>query len=143
MTDLKPDLRTLQERLADLRDLGTYLSGNYEVVDTRQDRVVATQITVNLKDDGFLVFIKGEKGVLFFSGSGCSASLKPFRSLYCRRTQSGISSINMEHATHRRIVESGTLIGGFKPMEVKVNDFLFEYHEQPAGRSHYYLLRKK
>ncbi|MYM66342.1 hypothetical protein GTP45_05765 [Pseudoduganella sp. FT55W] len=145
------DPRPLDVQQAELENSLKELSGQYEVIDARNDfysftKFEAHTLVVSRQGNGAKFLLVGKKDALLINGHDCKGRNEPDGKspwLYCATEKGGFFAPVVERVRIDQEVGAKGLLSVEKPMQVKAGDYLFNFHESGSGRPHYYLLKKR
>ena len=146
----KPDLRTYDQKFADLKAVRQELAGNYTVKESVNDdfdrQSLSTDFAfVSVSGTTLHVKLAGKSKTLEISGIDCDPWLsKPenYPSLYCKANPDGmVFGLNIHRSTSDEVVERPAIFGSGVPMKIKAGDYVLRYYEH-RGRSHHYIINK-
>lgn len=146
-----PDTRSHEERKADLTVAIAELSGEYDVVERRNEIYLnhsfsdarSLKVTASGENIIFKLIGRNNSELVIISGECGGNNHKLSTNIFCSKASSGMSYISFGKEKHEYQVKSGALIGGFQPLNIRTGDFLLGFSESGSGRPHYYTLRKK
>lgn len=146
-----PDSRSRKEKEAELALSIAELSGEYDVVESRNEIylyhnfAVARSLKVTASGNNIIFKLIGHNNseLTIISGE-CGGNIhKLSTNVFCKNSSSGMSYISFGKEKHEYQIKSGALISAFPPLDVHEGDFLLDFVESGSGRPHYYKLRKK
>lgn len=146
------DPRPLGVQQAELATSLKELSGQYDVIDARNDfysftKFEAKALIVSRQENVARFSLIGKEKTITIDGNRCSGRIGADRispRLYCDGQKVGFFAPVVELATKDyEVTLNGGLLGGQEAMPVKTGDYLFSFFESGSGRPHYYLLKRR
>lgn len=144
------DPRPLEVQQAELDNSLKQLSGQYDVIDSRNDfynftKFEARSVTVIRQGTAAQFLLVGKEKTILIVGNKCIGRNEPNKDapwLYCDGQKGGLFAPVVELATKDKEIKLNGLFAE-KAMQVKAGDYLFNFHESGSGRPHHYLLKKR
>jgi hypothetical protein len=148
---ITPDIRSPEEKKADLALSISELSGEYDVVESRNEVYprhnfkVASTLTVTKVGESmvFKLVDKSQSELVIFAVECHGNNHKLSINLFCSKATSGMSYVSFGKERHEYQIKSGALISAFPPLDIRVGDFVLNFSESGSGKPHHYKLKKK
>lgn len=146
-----PDTRSQQEKKADFNLAIAGLSGEFDVVESRNEIYLRhnfaearTLKVAELNENIIFMLVGKDSKELVIVGGMCGGNNhKLSTNLSCSKASSGIDYISFSNEKHEYQIKSGAMIGGFPPLNIRTGDFLLSFFESGSGKPHYYTLKRK
>jgi len=146
-----PDTRSQEEKKTDFKTAISELSGEYDVVDSRNEIYLnynfaaakSLKVTTLGEDIIFKLIGKNNSELLIVGRNCIGNNHKLSTNFLCREVSSGMNFIDLGKEKHGYQIKSGALIGGFPTLEVHAGDYILSFYESGSGRPHYYILTKR
>jgi hypothetical protein len=140
------DTRSPEELAAHVAAALNVVVGDYEVVDTRNDRAAKfAVVAVDGQDRSMnVVLVRRDGSVLVLNGRNCTGGYNVVERsgrVSCRGPSADIIYFAVDKNLDERKV-TGSMFGESEPMTIAKGDYLLEYWES-RGRPHYYLMKRK
>lgn len=143
------DPRPVEVREQEVKDAISSLSGEYIIKDSRNDFKNFNEVWLYPMTGSITAELTNAKGYMLkvHGGSDCVANYRSadnYARLFCSFKRPGemVSMVNVERILTPKTVRSGSVLFGFKDMQID-NGYLLTYYLGNNGRPYHYHLVKK
>ncbi|MCK4118376.1 hypothetical protein ACI2UK_13835 [Ralstonia nicotianae] len=142
-----PDPRSPAEQQAELSSAMSKLSGDYQVVESRNDKYSGyAHISVRSEGEQVVVTLQSPKnGTWKLQGTDCQGydSVEHgFFDVMCKQRGGTVSYFLFGQQKRGRTVTDGAAIASFEPMTISGDEYLLDIGMR-GGRSYYYRLKRQ